>query len=119
MIPSKINLDQKLALFTDHWAPRIIAQLNDYHLKIAKVQGEFVWHSHPETDEVFFVLAGTLLIDFREGSASVTKGEMIVIPKGVEHRPRAEEECQLLLIEPAGTVNTGDAENTGTTGQWI
>ena len=104
-----INLEQKLTLITEHWSPKIIAQLNDYDLKIVKVQGEFVWHSHPETDEVFLVLAGTMDIQMREGSVTLNRGELFVVPKGVEHRPAAGEECHILLIEPAGTVNTGDA----------
>ena len=104
-----INLEQKLTLITEHWSPKIIAQLNDYDLKIVKVQGEFVWHSHPETDEVFLVLAGTMDIQMREGSVTLNRGELFVVPKGVEHRPAAKEECHILRIEPAGTVNTGDA----------
>jgi mannose-6-phosphate isomerase-like protein (cupin superfamily) len=105
---SSINLQQKLAQFTEHWSPKIIAQMNDYHLKLAKVQGEFVWHDHPETDEVFIVLKGQLDIHFRDGVVSLNEGEMFVVPKGVEHKPVAGQECHILLIEPAGTVNTGN-----------
>ena len=104
-----INLRDKLATFTSHWDPRIVAELNDQHVKLVKIQGEFVWHSHPETDEVFLVLAGSLDIQMREGSVTLNQGELFVVPKGVEHRPAAGEECHILLIEPAGTVNTGDA----------
>lgn len=115
-----VNFEQKFALFDDLWAPRIVAQMNDYHLKVVKVAGEFVWHSHPETDEVFIVLEGALCIDFRDGALDLREGEMIVVPKGVEHRPMAKQECRLLLIEPAGTVNTGDnPEGGGSTGDWI
>ena len=102
-----INFEGKLKKFSEHWSPRIIAQLNDYHLKLAKVQGEFVWHDHPETDEVFIVVKGQLDILFRDGKVSLNEGEMFVVPKGVEHKPVAVEECHILLIEPAGTVNTG------------
>jgi mannose-6-phosphate isomerase-like protein (cupin superfamily) len=115
-----INLAQKLSLFSEHWSPKIIAQMNEYHFKLAKVQGEFVWHSHPETDEVFFVVDGSLNIEMRDRSVTLKAGEMVVIPKGVEHRPVAQAECHILLVEPAGTVNTGDAggELTAET-EWI
>jgi mannose-6-phosphate isomerase-like protein (cupin superfamily) len=95
--------------------------LNDFHFKLVKLQGEFVWHSHPETDEVFIVLDGRLTIDFSDGPAVLEAGEMMVVPRGVEHRPRAEELCQVLLVEPAGTVNTGDAggEKTVERPEWI
>jgi len=116
-----INFHDKLALFSDHWSPKIIAQMNDSHFKLAKVQGEFVWHRHEETDEVFIVLAGSLTILFRDGSAALRPGEMFVVPRGVEHRPVADEECHLLLVEPAGTINTGDAGGplTARDGVWI
>lgn len=104
-----INLTDKFSLVTDQWDPKIIAQLNDYHLKIAKVKGEFVWHSHPETDEVFLVVDGELTIQLRDGNLTLKPGELCVIPKGVEHKPAAEQECQILMVEPAGTLNTGDA----------
>jgi mannose-6-phosphate isomerase-like protein (cupin superfamily) len=104
-----INLAKKFVLIEDHWSPGIIAQLNDYHFKIAKIQGEFVWHSHPETDEVFLVIEGQLNIHLRDNVLKLMEGEMCVIPKGVEHKPAAEKECQILMVEPAGTLNTGDA----------
>ncbi len=104
-----VNLTEKFSLIADQWDPRIIAQLNDYHLKIAKIQGEFVWHSHPETDEVFLVVDGDLTIYLRDGKLILKPGELCVIPKGVEHKPAADQECQILMVEPAGTVNTGDA----------
>jgi mannose-6-phosphate isomerase-like protein (cupin superfamily) len=103
-----INFEEKLKKFSEHWSPKVIAQLNDYHLKLAKVQGEFVWHDHLETDEVFIVVKGHLDIFFRDGKVSLNEDEMFVVPKGVEHKPVAVEECHILLIEPAGTVNTGD-----------
>lgn len=112
---SAINLREKLARFDGHWSPKIIARMNDYHLKLAKVQGEFVWHDHPETDEVFIVLNGRLDILFRDGKVSLDEGEMFVVPKGVEHKPVAGQECHILLIEPAGTINTGDAEDSSLT----
>jgi len=104
-----INLREKLAKFSDFFAPKIVARMNDYHFKLVKSQGEFVWHSHAETDETFLILAGELTIEFRDGSLKLKAGEMFVIPKGVEHKPFAEKECHVMLIERAGTVNTGDA----------
>ena len=109
-----INLAEKLAIFAEQWSPRIIAQMNDYHFKIAKVQGEFIWHAHSETDEVFLVLRGTLEIQFRDGKVVLNEGEMFVVPKGVEHKPVAQSECHILLVEPAGTVNTGDVVDAKT-----
>ena len=116
-----INFKEKLAKFSEHWSPRVIAQLNDYHFKLAKVQGEFVWHDHPETDEVFIVVNGHLDILFRDGKVSLEEGEMFVVPKGVEHKPVAENECQIILIEPAGIVNTGNVvnERTASNNIWI
>ena len=116
-----INFHEKLRLFTDHWSPKIIARMNDTHLKLVKIQGEFVWHSHPETDEVFVVLDGSMTIEFRDGVVTLNNGEMVVVPKGVEHRPVAAEECSVLLIEPAGTVNTGDAggDMTAPADAWV
>ena len=116
-----VNLQDKFAKFSGHWSPKIIAQMNDYHFKIAKVQGEFIWHDHPDTDEVFLVVKGQLEIHFRDGVVTLNEGEMFVVSKGVEHKPVAEQECHILLIEPAGTVNTGDVvdEKTVTDTEWI
>jgi mannose-6-phosphate isomerase-like protein (cupin superfamily) len=116
-----INLDQKFSSFSEHWSPRIIAQMNDYHFKLVKFQGEFVWHDHKNTDEVFIVLNGEMVIHFRSHDVSVKKGELFVIPKGVEHKTSARAECQAMLVESAGTVNTGDAggEKTADAGVWI
>jgi mannose-6-phosphate isomerase-like protein (cupin superfamily) len=111
MKPEVINLTGKLSLFTEHWSPKIIARMNDHHFKLVKLSGEFVWHDHTDTDEVFFVLEGEMTIDFRDGAAVLGTGEMIVIPKGVEHRPRADTECRVMLVESIGTVNTGDTES--------
>jgi mannose-6-phosphate isomerase-like protein (cupin superfamily) len=104
-----INLKDKLTGFSDHFQPKIVARMNDYHLKLVKALGEFTWHSHAETDEVFLIVEGALKIEFRDGAVDLKTGEMFVIPKGVEHRPVAASECHLMLIEPAGTINTGDA----------
>ena len=116
-----INFAEKFAKFSEQWSPKIIAQMNDYHFKIAKIQGEFVWHDHAETDEVFIVIKGSLDIQFRDGKVSLREGEMFVVPKGVEHKPIAEQECQIVLVEPAGTVNTGNVvdKKTVTATAWI
>ena len=111
-----VNLREKFAKFSDHWSPKIIAQIDDYQFKLAKLNGDFVWHSHPETDEVFIVLEGQLRIDFRDGPVTLNKGEMLVVPKGVEHKPYAESECHVMTLTREGTINTGDApENEFTT----
>jgi mannose-6-phosphate isomerase-like protein (cupin superfamily) len=116
-----INFQDKLSKFSEHWSPRIIAQMNDYHFKVVKVQGEFIWHDHPETDEVFVILKGQLEIHFRAGKVVLHEGEMFVVPKGLEHKPVAKQECHMLLVEPAGTVNTGDvvSERTAANDVWI
>ena len=105
----KINLADKLAAFSDTFSPRTIAQLNDYDVMVVKVKGEFVWHRHDDTDDFFLVLKGRLTIELRDGSVTLGPGEMYVVPKGVEHKPVADEETHVLLIEPMGTPNTGDA----------
>jgi len=104
-----INFRDKLARFSDHWAPRVIAEMNDYQFKLVKIQGEFVWHQHADTDEVFIVLDGRMTIELRDGRVELGPGEMYVVPKGTEHKPSALDECRLLLVEPRGVVNTGDA----------
>jgi mannose-6-phosphate isomerase-like protein (cupin superfamily) len=116
-----INFQENLTKFSEHWSPKIIAQMNDYHFKIVKIQGEFIWHDHPETDEVFVVLKGQLEIQFRNGSVLLKEGEMFVVPKGLEHKPVAEQECHILLVEPVGTVNTGEivSERTAAHDVWI
>lgn len=108
---SPINFEDKLSRFDNHWSPRVIAEMNDYQFKLVKVQGEFVWHDHDETDEVFIVLEGTLDIEFRDGKVTLESGEMFVVPRGVEHRPVAEKECKVMLVEPKGVVNTGETES--------
>ncbi|MEW6736053.1 MAG: cupin domain-containing protein [Acidobacteriota bacterium] len=116
-----INLQNKLTKFSEQWSPKIIAQMNDYHFKLVKLQGEFVWHSHADTDEVFLVVDGEMVINFRDGAVTLKSGELFVVPKGTEHKPVAEKVCCLMLIEPAGTINTGDAggEMTAQDGVWI
>jgi mannose-6-phosphate isomerase-like protein (cupin superfamily) len=120
-IYAPINLAEKSALLTEHWQPRVIAELNDYQFKIAKIEGDFIWHDHPQTDEAFIVLEGELRIDFRDGSVLIKPGEMFVVPKGVEHKPFAASEVKMMMIEPRGTVNTGEAggERTAQNDVWI
>ena len=117
----KIDIDEKLSLFDDHWSPRIVAELNGQEVKLAKFHGAFDWHAHADEDEMFLVLHGTFTMEFRDRSVTLAPGQMIVVPKGVEHRPVAETECAVMMIEPAGLVNTGDAERSDrtTTGKWI
>jgi len=110
-IPLPVNFTEKFAVFNDQWAPKIIAQMNDYQFKLVRLQGEFVWHEHTDTDETFIVLEGSLVIDFKEGSVTLNAGEMVVVPKGCLHRPRADTEAKLLLVEPIGVVNTGDTQS--------
>jgi len=116
-----INFKQKLGLFDERWAPKVIAEMNDYQFKVVKLQGDFIWHDHRDTDETFIVLEGDLRIDFRDGAVHVSTGEMFVVPKGVEHKPYAEHEVKLLLIEPRGVLNTGHegGERTATNDVWI
>ncbi len=116
-----INLQDKFQKFSDHWSPRVIAELNDYQFKLAKFEGEFVWHSHADTDEAFFVVEGDLRIELRDGQVRLGAGEMFVVPRGVEHRPVAETECKVLMIEPRDVVNTGEAggDKTAENDVWI
>ncbi|MAG97406.1 MAG: cupin [Rhodospirillaceae bacterium] len=104
-----VNLAAKFSQISEHWQPRIVAQINDLHIKLAKVEGEFVWHSHADTDEFFLVNRGELTIEMRDGSVTLGHGEMFVVPRGIEHRPVAATECEIVMIEPVGTLNTGDA----------
>jgi mannose-6-phosphate isomerase-like protein (cupin superfamily) len=110
----KVNIDEKLRLFTDYWNPRIIGELNGQYVKAVKVNGEFVWHHHDSEDEMFLVIKGTLIMEFRNKTVSLNEGEFIIVPRGVEHRPVAKEEVHILLIEPATTLNTGNIENEKT-----
>jgi mannose-6-phosphate isomerase-like protein (cupin superfamily) len=117
----KINLSEKLSKFTAHWSPKIVAELNGQHVKLVKFQGEFVWHHHEHEDELFLVVAGGFRMEFRDRSVELREGEMIVVPRGVEHRPVAEREVSVLLFEPATTVNTGNAGGNRTVSapDWI
>jgi mannose-6-phosphate isomerase-like protein (cupin superfamily) len=121
MAYTAVNFRKKFEKFDDHWSPRVIAEMNDYQFKLAKIKGEFVWHNHPDTDEVFIVIEGVLDILFRDGKVRLEAGEMFVVPKGVEHKPVAEHECRIMLVEPKGTVNTGET-NSALTAQnslWV
>jgi len=117
----KINLKEKLSLFSEHWSPKVIAEMNDYQFKLVKIQGDFVWHNHADTDEVFIVIEGKMRIEFEDETVELSEGEMYVVPKGAEHKPYAEEECKVMLVEPRGVVNTGDAEDdlTASNDVWI
>lgn len=117
-----INFAKKFSLFSEQWAPKVVAEMNDYQFKIARLQGDFIWHAHAVTDETFIVLEGRLRIDFRDGHVLVSQGEMVVVPKGVEHKPSAEAEVKLLLIEPRGVLNTGEeaaSDRTAVNDVWI
>lgn len=116
-----INFAQKLTLFSEHWTPKVIAEMNDYQFKLVKIKGEFVWHSHADTDETFIVIEGRLRIELRDGHIDLGPGEMAVVPKGVEHKPCASDEVRMLLIEPRGVLNTGDqgGERSAPNDVWI
>ena len=118
---SKINLREKLEKFSDHWSPKVIAEMNDYQFKLVKIEGEFVWHNHTDTDETFIVIEGEMKIEFEDNTVVLKEGEMYVVPKGVEHKPYAEKECKIMIIEPRGVVNTGDIEGdlTASNDVWI
>ena len=121
MTYTAVRFHETLDKFSEYWTPKIVAAMNDYHLKLVKLKGEFVWHSHEETDEVFIVLKGKMCIEFRDGSLTLQEGEMYVVPRGVEHKPSAEQECSVLLLEPAGTINTGNSGSdlTAPDNSWI
>ena len=107
----KINLKDKLSKFSDYWSPKIIAEMNDYQFKLVKIKGDFVWHNHEDTDEVFIIIEGEMNIEFEDKIVELNEGEMYVVRKGVMHKPYAENECKIMLIEPRGVVNTGNTEN--------
>lgn len=110
----KVNIKDKLSKFSDHWNPRIVGELNGQHVKLAKLKGEFVWHKHDDEDELFFVVKGKLKIEFRDRSVEINENEFLIVPRGVENKPMANEEVELMLFEPASTVNTGDNPGTMT-----
>jgi mannose-6-phosphate isomerase-like protein (cupin superfamily) len=116
-----INFNEKLRLFDERWQPKVIAEMNEYQFKVVKLRGDFIWHDHKDTDEAFLVIEGDLRIDFRDGAVHVSTGEMFVVPKGVEHKPCAENEVKLLLIEPRGVLNTGHegGDRTAESDVWI
>ena len=111
MSSEKINLKEKLSKFSDHWSPKVIAEMNDYQFKLVKIKGDFVWHNHGDTDEFFLVIEGEMKIEFKDETVILKEGEIFVVPKGVEHKPNAEEECKIMIVEPRGVINTGDAES--------
>ena len=104
-----INIQSKFELFNEHWSPKVIAELNDYQFKLVKIKGQFTWHEHKETDEVFLVIEGSMGIEFKDNTVTLKEGEMIVVKKGEQHKPFAFEECKVLIIEPRGVINTGDS----------
>jgi mannose-6-phosphate isomerase-like protein (cupin superfamily) len=116
-----VNFKEKFKLFHEHWTPKVIAELNDYQFKLARLKGEFVWHKHDDSDEAFIVIEGDMTIFFRDGQVNLAHGEMFVVPKGVEHKPQASDDCMVLLLEPVGIKNTGDVENelTAKNDVWI
>ncbi len=116
-----INLKEKFLKFNTHWSPKIVAKMNDYHFKLVKIKGEFVWHNHNDTDEVFIVIDGKMIINFENDKVELSSGELFVVPKGVEHKPYSEDECKILIIEPKGVVNTGDVISKMTVNEekWI
>ncbi|CAN5174574.1 cupin domain-containing protein [soil metagenome] len=120
MIPRKVSLADKLSTFDERWSPKIVGELNSQHVKLAKLEGEFVWHHHEDEDELFLVVEGSLSIEFRDGEVALEAGEMLVVPRGVEHRPVAREKVHVLLFEPASTLNTGETGGDLTAdAEWI
>ena len=117
----KINLKEKFSKFSEHWSPKVIAEMNEYQFKLVKIKNDFVWHEHKDTDEVFIVIEGSMKIEFRDGVVDLSEGEMFVVPKGIEHKPCSEDECKVMVIEPQGVVNTGNSggELTADNDAWI
>ena len=117
----KINLEEKFSKFSEYWAPKVIAEMNDYQFKLVKIKDDFVWHKHENTDEVFIVIEGAMKIKFRKNIVDLYQGEMFVVPKGIEHKPYSEDECKVMIVEPKGVINTGDSggELTANNDVWI
>ena len=117
----KVNLSEKLSEFTDHWSPKIIAEMNNYQFKLVKIEGDFIWHNHSDTDETFIVLEGSMFIELEDETVELNEGEMYVVPRGVNHKPYAIEECKVMLVEPRGVLNTGNVNNdlTASNDEWI
>ena len=116
-----INLQDKFSKFSEHWTPKVIAEMNDYQFKLVKIEGKFVWHNHSDTDEVFIVVEGKMFIEFENETVELNQGEMYVVPKGVQHKPYAEKECKVMLVEPKGVLNTGESSGdlTAQNDVWI
>tara|TARA_B100000427_G_scaffold174284_1_gene144824 strand:- start:1321 stop:1686 length:366 start_codon:yes stop_codon:yes gene_type:complete len=112
MKSKKINIKQKFSKLSEYWSPKVLAEMNDYQFKIAKIKGEFIWHNHKETDEVFIIIEGDMKIEFHDRVLDLSEGDLYVVSKGEEHRPSAEKECKIMLVEPKGTRNTGNKKNT-------
>ena len=121
MTLNTINLKEKFSMFSKYWSPHVIAEMNDYQFKLAKIKGEFVWHEHDDTDEVFIVIQGSMNIEFQDGIVDLSEGEMFVVPKSVAHKPYAENECKIMIVEPKGVINTGESggEMTAPKDVWI
>ena len=119
--PAPISFAEKFDCFTELWSPKVVAEMNDYQFKLVRIEGDFVWHDHQDTDETFIVLEGTLVIDFQDGTVELEAGQMLVVPKGVPHRPRASAEAKVLIVEPKGVINTGDVQSdmTAPLDDWI
>tara|TARA_S200000501_G_scaffold181322_1_gene170764 strand:- start:1784 stop:2143 length:360 start_codon:yes stop_codon:yes gene_type:complete len=117
----KINFSEKLSEFTDHWSPKVIAEMNNYQFKLVKIEGDFIWHNHPDTDETFIILEGSMFIELEDETVELNEGEMYVVPRGVNHKPFALEECKVMLVEPRGVLNTGNINNdlTVSNDEWI
>ena len=117
----KINFKEKMSKFSDHWSPKVIAELNDYQFKLVKIEGDFVWHRHEDTDAAVIVIEGDMWIDFENDAVHLAEGERCIVPKGVQHRPRASNECKIMLVEPRGVINTGESagELTASNDVWI
>ena len=121
MIPKKVNIKQKFSKITEYWVPKVLAEMNDYQFKIAKIKGEFIWHNHKHTDEVFIVIEGDMKIEFHDKVLNLSEGDLYVVPKGEEHKPFAERECKIMLVEPKGVINTGNKIDslTAENDQWV
>lgn len=117
----KINFSEKLSEFTDHWSPKVIAEMNNYQFKLVKIEGDFIWHNHADTDETFIVIEGSMFIELEDKTVELNEGEMYVVPRGVNHKPYALEECKVMLVEPRGVLNTGNINNdlTASNDEWI
>ena len=118
---NKINFKEKFSKFSDYWSPKVIAEMNDYQFKLVKIQGDFIWHNHEDTDETFIVIEGEMKIEFENEIVELSEGDMFVVPKGVDHKPCAENECKILVVEPKGVINTGDSKGkfTMTKDIWV